>query len=368
MTPSLTLRAGPRALSILRERGLRPEDVDVVAGASGGPKWLVLGGLDRYLFGTFLAGGSRAVVGSSIGSWRMACLAQANPVAALDRGQDAYIEQRYPKKPSAELISETTAGILDVLLGPCGVDEILGNESARLHVVTAEMRGLGASEHRTALLAGLTLAVVGNVASRKTLGLHTRRHVFHTGETSAFENLSDLPTEQHPLTTANLRSVLLASASIPLVLKGVPVPGVPGVHRDGGVVDYHPAFDFGPGGPAGPLRDPARAGSPSEGLVLYPHFYPHLVPGWFDKSLPWRRASGRNLDRVLVIAPSRDFVARLPNGKIPDRNDFYALDDTARITAWRGVLAAGTEMAEELRELCSSGRLAERVEPLSPGR
>lgn len=351
---ALALRAGPRALSILRERGLRPEDVDVVAGASGGPKWLVLGGLDRYLFGSFLTGGrdTRALVGSSIGSWRMACLAQADPIAALDRAQDAYIEQRYPKKPSAELISETTAGILDVLLGPSGVDEILGNERARLHVVTAEMRGLGASEHRTALLAGLTLAVLGNVVSRGTLAFHTRRHLFHAGETSAFENLSDLPTEQHPLTTANLRSALLASASIPLVLKGVPVPGVPGVHRDGGVVDYHPAFDFGPGG----------------GLVLYPHFYPYLVPGWFDKSLPWRRAAGRNLDRVLVIAPSRDFVARLPNGKIPDRNDFYALDDTARITAWRGVLAAGTEMAEELRELCASGRLAERVEPLSPGR
>ncbi|MBL8113218.1 MAG: patatin-like phospholipase family protein [Acidobacteria bacterium] len=354
MTPALTLRAGPRALSILRERGLRPEDVDVVAGASGGPKWLVLGGLDRYLFGSFLAGGRapRALVGSSIGSWRMACLAQADPVAALARAQDAYIEQRYPKKPSAELVSETTAGILDVLLGPSGVDEILGNERARLHVITAEMRGLGASARRSALLAGLTFAVLGNVVSRRTLGLHTRRHVFHAGETSALPELSDLPTERHRLTAANLRSALLASASIPLVLEGVPVPGAPGIHRDGGVVDYHPAFDFGPG----------------EGLVLYPHFYPYLVPGWFDKSLPWRRASGRSLDRVLVIAPSREFVARLPNGKIPDRNDFYELEDAARIAAWRGALTAGKAMAEELAELCASGRLAESVEPLSPGR
>ena len=29
-------------------------DVDVVPGASGGPKWLVLAGLDRFLFGDFL--------------------------------------------------------------------------------------------------------------------------------------------------------------------------------------------------------------------------------------------------------------------------------------------------------------------------
>ena len=50
---SLTLRAGPDALRMIRERGLRAEDVDVIPGASGGPKWLALAGLDRYLFGEF---------------------------------------------------------------------------------------------------------------------------------------------------------------------------------------------------------------------------------------------------------------------------------------------------------------------------
>ena len=54
MAHALQLLAGPGALELIRERGLRAEDVDVLAAASGGPKWLVLSGLDRVLFGRFL--------------------------------------------------------------------------------------------------------------------------------------------------------------------------------------------------------------------------------------------------------------------------------------------------------------------------
>ena len=36
----LSLRAGPDAIRLLNERGLRAEDVDIIPGASGGPKWL----------------------------------------------------------------------------------------------------------------------------------------------------------------------------------------------------------------------------------------------------------------------------------------------------------------------------------------
>src|SRR5574338_141933 len=101
---ALTLRAGRHAYDLIRERGLRAEDVDVIPAASGGAKWLVLAGLDRYLFGEFLrAPRTRPMhlIGSSIGSWRMACLAQDDPVAALGRGHRAYIyEQRYTPRPS----------------------------------------------------------------------------------------------------------------------------------------------------------------------------------------------------------------------------------------------------------------------------
>ncbi|MBJ6762620.1 patatin-like phospholipase family protein [Myxococcaceae bacterium JPH2] len=354
MSTSLTLLAGPDALRLIRERGLRADDVDVVPGASGGPKWLVLAGLDRVLFGEFFrAPRSRPLhlLGSSIGSWRLACLANRDPVAALDRFASAYVAQRYPPKPPPTLVSETSAAILEKLLGDTGVEDILTHAWARLHVVTARCRGWMALENPTLQALGFGVGALGNLISRRTLGLHLERVLFHTGgDTSPFAALKDLPTAHHPLTRENLRPALLASGSIPMVLSGVQdIPGgPPGMYRDGGVIDYHLDVDYGAG----------------EGLVLYPHFYPHVVPGWFDKSLPWRRASPLNFRRALIIAPSPAHLARLPGRRIPDRDDFVKRSDAERTQAWNQVLDEGRRMGDELRELLATGRIADHLQPL----
>lgn len=353
MGRALTLLAGPDAARMIRERGLRAEDVDVVPGASGGPKWLVLAGLDRFLFADFLQAPRERplhLVGSSIGSWRMACLAQRDPAAALARAHDAYIEQSYTSKPSPAEVTAVSARIIDTLLGATGAEEILSHLWARLHVITTECRGTAASERAWVQMAALAFAAGGNLLTRRALALNMRRVVFHTaGDDSPFRGLADFPTAHLPLTRENLKPALLASASIPLVLSGVQVPGAPGgIHRDGGVIDYHLAFDFGPG----------------EGLVLYPHFFPHLVPGWFDKGLPWRRARGVNVRRAVVLAPSPEFVARLPNRKIPDRNDFYRMPNDERIRVWRTVVDASEQLADELRELLATGRIADALQPM----
>src|SRR5262245_16616617 len=47
---SLRILAGKTALAHLREEGLALSHVDVLVGAAGGTKFLVLGGLDRVLF------------------------------------------------------------------------------------------------------------------------------------------------------------------------------------------------------------------------------------------------------------------------------------------------------------------------------
>ena len=352
MSASLTLLAGPHALRIVRARGLRAEDIDIVPGASGGAKWLVLAGLDRYLFGELLAAPRTRpmhLIGSSIGSWRMACLAQRDPIAALGRGHQAYIyEQRYTQKPSTAEVTSVLGRALDLLLGPTGVDEILEHPWARLHVITTEGRGLAASARRPVLAAGLAMAILGNLVSRRALAWQMRRWIFHSaGAETPFGHLSDLPTIHAGLTRANLRDVLLASGAIPLLLDGVRVPGTEGgVHWDGGVLDYHLDLDFGPG----------------DGLVLYPHFYSHVVPGWFDKSLRWRRASGANFDRALLIAPSDEFVASLPGGKIPDRRDFYSMPEAERMRRWQAVVDASGALGAELRELVATGRIADRVQ------
>lgn len=348
----LTLRAGPDALRILRDRGLRAEDVDVVAGASGGPKWLVLEALDRFLFGEFLqAPRDRPLhlIGSSIGAWRLACLAQADPAAAIGRLRDAYMGQRYESEPTPADVTAESIGILDRVLGETGEEEILTHPWARLHVITAACRGPLASERRALQILGLAAAAAANVLGRRTLALQMRRVVFHAPcDASPFRGLDDLPTTHVPLTRDNLRAALLASGSIPLVLEGVRIPDAPGVlHRDGGMLDYHLDLAFGPG----------------EGLVLYPHFYPHIVPGWFDKALRWRRGRPANFRRALVIAPSPAMVARFPGGKIPDRQDFYRMDHDLLHRTWTQAMVESRAMADELRELMATGRVADAVEP-----
>jgi hypothetical protein len=348
---ALTLRAGPDALALLRERGLRAEDVDVMPGASGGPKWLAIAGLDRYVFGSFLAvprSRPMALIGSSIGSWRMACLAQTGAAAALDRAHHAYIHaQNYGDQPTPSDVSRVSHEVLAALLGKAGADEILTHPWARLHVITSQGRGLANHQHGARLGASLIAAGALNIVSRRTVTWQFHRHIFHTmGDASPFRTVSDLPTTHVPLTAENLRSALLASGSIPMVINGVEIPSAPGgLHWDGGVTDYHLDLDFGPG----------------NGIVLYPHFYPHIVPGWFDKSLPWRRASGRNFRRALILAPSSAFVATLPRRKIPDRGDFAAMSHSERIAAWEAVRSASTALGNELGELVASGRIADRI-------
>src|SRR5215211_6581825 len=126
---TLTLLAGAEAYRIIRERGLRAEDVDVIPGASGGAKWLAIAGLDRYLFGELLQVPRTRpmhLIGSSIGSWRMACFAQRDPIAALGRGHQAYIyEQRYTARPDTREVTRVLGRCLDLLLGAHGVEEVL---------------------------------------------------------------------------------------------------------------------------------------------------------------------------------------------------------------------------------------------------
>jgi hypothetical protein len=72
MTRALRLYAGARALAHIRQHGLQPGDVGVIPAAAGGPKGLILGPLDRFLFGQWLPQSRQEIhlVGASIGAWR----------------------------------------------------------------------------------------------------------------------------------------------------------------------------------------------------------------------------------------------------------------------------------------------------------
>ena len=152
---------------------------------------------------------------------------------------------------------------------------------------------------------------------------------------------ADFDTLHIPLSTANARLALLASASIPFLMPGErDIPGGPGGHYwDGGIVDYH--FDF--------------SNHRGDGLVLYPHFRGDVTPGWFDKFLPWRGTDPALLERVVLVHPSEEYLARLPRGKIPDRNDFPKMTHDERVRYWRQCEQASDELGEALSRLVDGG-------------
>lgn len=350
---ALRFRAGAGAFRDIRAHGLDPARVQTLAGAAGGAKWLVLSALDRVLVRRLVRrSGPLELVGSSIGAWRFACYARADPLAAIARFEEAYIEQRYRPRPTPAEVTAQTRAILATILEDDGAAEILAHRVLRLHVVTARSRALAASERRHVLHATLAAAAAANALSRRLLGRFFVRTIFHDPRARPpFRDPHGLPTEYVALTRENAGPCILASGSIPLVLEPVrDIPGAPpGVYRDGGIVDYH--FDA-------RLADDGR-------LALFPHFHDHVAPGWFDKHWPGRRALAWSLDRTVLVHPSAGFVATLPGGRIPDRFDFARFDDATRIRRWREVVARCERLAEEL-DAALDGDLAARIEPLEP--
>ena len=100
---ALKIFAGADALEHIRSNGLSADDIDMVMGASGGPKWISLAAIDRYLISEWFGGRTKPLhlLGTSAGGWRLACYARNNPLAAHARFQDAYMGQQYSAKPSA---------------------------------------------------------------------------------------------------------------------------------------------------------------------------------------------------------------------------------------------------------------------------
>ena len=343
--PTLIIKAGPTARRLIERDGFTPELFSHMGAAAGGPKWLILNRLDRALFGEWFKPRKKSltVVGASIGNWRMACAAQRDPVAAIERFEAAYLSQRYGLKPSPREVSEEAWRILRLLLGENGGTEILSHPRLRLNVVTARCRGWIGSEtpflQKTALLG----ALVSNLASRRLLGLWLQRVILHSPAAAPVALRDDgFATQYAPLTADNLEAALMASASIPMALAPVrDIPGAPtGVYLDGGMIDYHMDLSL-CGGMDLPLRDG------TENLLFLPHFCETVTTGWLDKFLPWRKPE--NLGNVVLVAPSQEFLATLPNGKVPDRHDFwlYAGRDDERIRDWKIAVAEGQRMADE---------------------
>jgi hypothetical protein len=336
----LRIIAGATARSVLAKDGWDPAIFQTMIGASGGPKFLGIAGLDQFLFADYLQRSSQPLnlIGSSIGSWRHAALAQADPLAALKQLQHDYIHQYYAPgvKPTTAEVSEVSLNILDNFLGRPASASMVQHPRFRSHVVTARGRGPTGSDSPALQALGLAQAALLNTVSRSALQVFFQRVVFcsHPDESakSGFD-FTDFATHYAPLHQANTRAVLHASGSIPFVLTGErDIDAAPaGQYWDGGIVDYH--FDLN-----------AYQGS---GLALYPHFCASVTPGWFDKFLPWRRRGTEVMDRVVLLCPSDTYLARLPHSKIPDRSDMTTLPHQERVEYWERAVASSVTLAED---------------------
>lgn len=358
MTSSISVYAGKTALAAIKEKGLSSDLIQVMAGASGGPKWFTLFGLDKYIFGEFFKDRTKPIhtIGSSAGAWRMACFAQKDPIAAITRLANYYSNEQYSEKPTVDEISDKALVLLDNFLGDSGAKEIIENPIIQSHFIVARTKGLAKSENKKLQMAGLIAAASINAISKNWLHLFFERFVFYRPNNRAGINDSyfdyDVQNTQYAiLNEKNVAQVLLASGAIPMVLRGIKnIDGVSnGVYRDGGIIDYHLDIDFG-----------------KKDLVLYPHFFPVIKPGWFDKGLSYRHANPNNFDNVVMITPSVEHIASLPYGKISDRNDFANLDTNTRIKYWQTVLSESERMAEDFSKLVEYNKGIDQIMPIEP--
>jgi hypothetical protein len=344
---ALSFHAGPGALAQIRAHGLRAQDIAIVPAAAGGPKGLIFRHLDQWLFGDWLRGAprERTLIGSSIGAWRMAAACQRDPAKAFAQLGELYSGQRYSSaRPSKDEIDSVVQELLREFVSG-HEDDIVNHPHHRLHLLTVRgKRSLAAPRHHYAEMRGFATAALHNLASRERLGKLLERVVIGDKRSQApwlREKFDSFTTHFSELTRHNLAPGLLASGTLPLIMK--PVSGIaeapPGCYWDGGIIDYNLALPY------------SKAGQGA--IVLYPHFNEHIVPGWLDKALPWRRAArGPNrawLDNVLIVAPSEEFRRTLPRGKLPDRNDFkfYGTNQDERIRIWRQAIADGQRLRDD---------------------
>jgi hypothetical protein len=154
------------------------------------------------------------------------------------------------------------------------------------------------------------------------------------------------PRDFHGISFAaqTLKPALLASGFISFDMQPIhSIPDRPSAsYRDGGLIDCH--------------IEPSSAG----GIGLMQHFSHHIIPGWLDKFVLWRRS--RHADNVLLLSPSSTWFDRGRERKVPDRRDFhrYGNNNDGCIRAWSEIAAA----AEKRLISLLSGYIGEIVGPI----
>jgi hypothetical protein len=352
----LRIKAGQKAYEIIQDGGFTFDAVCAYFGAAVGPRWLIASGFDLTLLSQGLLGRKKAVhlIGSSAGAWRFAAWIQPQADEAYRKFLNAYISVGYTRQDTPATILEKFTHIMNEYIEDDALSFALANKRYRLSVITARARGLVAADTLWLQKTALAACFVMNFFSRNSLFTFAERVVFYDGSKPP-------PFCLHPqyrgryvkINEANFKFSVMASGAIPLVVAGVKnIYGAPrGVYRDGGLIDYHLSQPF---------------ASKENDLVLFFHHQERIIPGWLDKKVKRRVPDAETLKNAVMIFPTPSFIDKLPDGKVPDRDDFstYVDDPAQRIRKWRETVELSAPLGEDFLELVESGKIRDVVEKM----
>ena len=350
----ICIKAGKRAYEIIQDGGFHLDRVTTYFGPATGPRWLIASGFDLTLLTKGLLGRARAthLVGSSAGALRFAAWLQPEPEKSYRQLLESYITTSYMRDATPATVLDSLMGIMNSYIEDDAIPFALASKKYRLAVITVRARNLVASELPWVQRLGLGMAFLLNAIKRSYIHYFAERVVFYNGpKPPAFCLRQGFRGRFIPLTEINFKYAIAASTAIPLVVAGVRnIYGAPmGMYRDGGLVDYHLTHNY---------------AASNDDIVLFFNHQERIIPGWLDKKLPYRLPCKDDLDNVLMIHPSPGFVAQLPGGKVPDRDDFatFVDDPATRIKNWWNAVEYARPLGEEFMELVESKKIKSVVE------
>lgn len=360
MTSPLKIYAGETALAEIRRNGLSPDMISTVFGASGSAKWLAIAGLDIALFDKWFSRRTKTspvqLFGTSIGAFKLAAAARKDPAKALTNLAHDYTHQNFDSNATAHDIQQIAYATLNTMLGPdpiAGVNEILHNPMFHFSCGAIRAEGFLGSNNITVKKLGFVRGFFASALSSQGLKGLCSRTIFADPRIQAdFIAKDGFPVQRLDLRPEIFADALLASGSLPVIMPGVRFSDAPEqIYHDGGLLDYHPI--------------PSAFWQQYEGLTLYPHFYEHLTRRWFDKFFPWRRVKRAELDKVVMLAPSKEFVRSLPEARIPDRKDFISFykQPEIRMQRWHDVIDKSHALGRAFLDLSKSGDIAAYTKP-----
>jgi hypothetical protein len=353
---SICIKAGKRAYEIIQDGGFNLDRVTTYFAPATGPRWLVTSGFDLTLLTNGLLGCVRAthLVGSSGGALRFAAWLQPEPEKSYQTLMESYIGTTYKRTDTPATVQESLIGIVNSYIEDDALPFALSSKKYRLAIITVRAKNLVASESKWVQQLGLGVGFLLNALKRSYIHYFAERVVFYNGpKPPPFCLRPGFRGRYIPLNEINFKYALVASGAIPLVVAGVRnIYGAPiGVYRDGGFIDYHLTHNY---------------AATNDDIVLFFNHQERIVPGWLDKKLSYRLPRADDLDNVLMIHPSHGFVAQLPGGKVPDRDDFaiHIDDPDTRIKNWWSVVERARPLGEEFLELIESKKIKNVVEKI----